>query len=150
MIRIAHDFFHVWRQVVVVRLGDEMAGELELAFWERVGLNTAQAYLASKATVSRDVETIIQALAKSSRIMGEEVRVEREGKDWLLVHEACPWPASYKRFHGDENCRPGCDRWFKTTVAHLNSCLEVYTEASIPDGYGKCVRRFRLGQCAHL
>lgn len=147
MVRIAHDFFHTWRQVVAARLGEETARELELAFWEQVGLNTAQAYLANKAAVSEDMETIIQALAKSSRIMGEEVRVEREGEDWLLVHEACPWPASYRRFHQHENCRPGCDHWFKTTVARLNPCLEVHTEASIPDGHGRCVRRLRF-RCA--
>lgn len=141
MILIAHDFFHNWRQAVCERYGEEVMEELTLRFWELVGKNTAAQYARAKID-GRDVERVARATARSSEIMGETVRVERDGEAWLLLHDACPWIDSYRRAGFDGKCRPGCHRWFQAAVQGLSPDLTVDTLASLADGDKQCIRRF--------
>ncbi|MGB9905312.1 MAG: hypothetical protein ACPLQO_11705, partial [Desulfotomaculales bacterium] len=115
--------------------------ELTLRFWEKVAEATARAYAAAGVVEKGGLEGLVRAIARSSEIMGETVQVERDGRDFLLIHTACPWVDSY-RAYGGGNCQPGCDRWFVETARALLPECTVVTESSIPAGQGKCVRRF--------
>jgi len=146
MIRVGHDFFHCWRLVLADDLGPQKTGELTLRFWDKVAEATARAYARGGAAAAgeNDLEGLVRLMARSSEIMGERVRVEADGDDFLLIHEACPWTDSYREYGGG-NCQPGCDRWFvKVAAAVLPGC-RVRTERSIPAGGGECVRRFSPG-----
>ena len=143
MIKVSHDFFHCWRQVLLEELGDEKTEELTLRFWEKVAEATARAYAAAGAAEKGGLEGLVRAIARSSEIMGETVQVGKDGQDFLLVHLACPWTDSY-RDYGGGNCQPGCDRWFIETARALIPECTVVTESSLPAGQGKCVRRFSL------
>jgi len=142
MIRVGHDFYHCWRQALLEELGVEKTEELSLRFWQKVANVTAGAY-ARAASGEMDLEGLVRVMARSSEIMGEQVRVERHGEDVLLIHEACPWTASY-RAYGGGNCRPGCDCWFREVAAAVVPGCSVRTESSLPGGDRECVRRFSL------
>ncbi|MFZ5634035.1 MAG: L-2-amino-thiazoline-4-carboxylic acid hydrolase [Bacillota bacterium] len=141
MILIAHDFFHNWRQTLYERYGEEVMEELTLRFWELVGKNTALQYTRGKID-PQDVERVARGAARSSEIMGETVRVQRDGEAWLLIHDACPWIDSYRRAGFAGRCRPGCDRWFEATVQGLSPDLGVETRACLASGDKQCIRRF--------
>lgn len=141
MVKIAHDFFHNWRQAVCEKYGDQDLEELTLRFWELVGKNTAAQY-ARAGIDGCDVERIARAAGRSSEIMGETVRVEPDGEAWLLLHDACPWIDSYRKAGFEGKCGPGCQRWFEATVKGLSPDLAVDTLACLAEGDKQCVRRF--------
>lgn len=147
MILIAHDFFHAWRRVVAEKYGEAEMEELTEKFWELVGRNTANQYRTKGKIDAGSVEQIVRAVARSSEIMGETVRVEREGEAWLLIHEACPWIETYRRAGYPGRCQRGCDRWFSTTVAELTPEVVVETTSCLAAGDGRCVRRFYRHSC---
>lgn len=141
MILIAHNFFHCWRQAVYERYGEGAMEELTLRFWELVGGNTAAQY--ARANIDgRDLERLAGAAARSSEIMGETVRVERDGEAWLLIHDACPWIESYRKAGFEGKCGPGCHRWFEASARGLSPDLAVDTLSCLGDGDQHCVRRF--------
>ena len=45
MQRICHDFFHGWRRTVQDRYGVEVAKELEMSFYQRIGEGTGKMFL---------------------------------------------------------------------------------------------------------
>jgi len=143
MIVVGHDFFHCWRQVLLEEVGGGKTEELVLKFWQKVANVTAQAYMHAGMVEKRDLESLVRVMARSSEIMGEKVHVERDGEDFLLVHEACPWTDSYRKYGGG-NCQPGCDCWFREVAKAVIPGCSVLTEASIPGGDRQCVRRFSL------
>lgn len=143
MIKVGHDFYHCWRQVLLEELGPGKTEDLTLRFWEKVADVTAKAYAKAKVLEKGGLEGLVRAMVRSSEIMGETVHLERDGEDFLLVHDACPWADSHREYGGG-NCQPGCDRWFMETVRILMPDCTVVTESSIPGGQGKCVRRFSI------
>ena len=139
MIRVSHDFFHRWRQAVVESVGEEKAREMELRFWELVGEGTAEAY---RRLNPASLGAIVDLMARSSLMMGEEVTTRTDGADCFLVHTGCPWPQSYRASGLGGSCRPGCDRWFAATVAKVDPRYGVETLSSLADGDNTCTRRF--------
>ncbi|MDA8335866.1 MAG: L-2-amino-thiazoline-4-carboxylic acid hydrolase [Peptococcaceae bacterium] len=142
MIRVSHDFFHRWRQAVLEGEGEEKAREMELRFWELVGQGTADAY---RRLNPASLGAIVDLMARSSRIMGEEVTTRKSGDECFLVHTGCPWPESYRAAGLGGSCRPGCDRWFAATLANLDAGYAVETLSSLADGDTTCTRRFYAG-----
>jgi len=142
MILIAHDFFHCWRNLVRGKYGDSAAEELTLKFWEEIGKNTAQQYIIKGRIDPEDVEQVVNAVARSSGIMGETVRVEKDGDAFLLIHDACPWIDSYVRAGSAGQCQKGCDRWFAATLSQLSPRLMVKTLSCLAAGDAQCLRRF--------
>ncbi|MCL6449620.1 MAG: hypothetical protein K6U04_16050 [Armatimonadetes bacterium] len=85
MIWVAHDFFHCWRRAVQEKYGEEAAAALTERFWKIVGRRTGELYLTKAGVAPGDMEAVVRAIARSSEIMGETVRVEKDGSDWLLI-----------------------------------------------------------------
>lgn len=141
MIKVSHDFFHCWRKAVLEKYGEEETEKLVLRFWELVGENTAKSYLNAKIDPG-DLNQVVKGAARSSQIMGEKVRVEKVGDDYLLIHDECPWIKSYKEAGAPGKCQPGCDRWFEATVSAMSPNLGVETISSLASGAQNCVRRF--------
>lgn len=141
MIFISHDFFHRWRQTVEETVGQQDARKLVERFWELVGQGTAEAYL-KKNKDPNDVEEVVQALARASEVMGETVRVEKDGEAVLLIHDACPWIDSFRDYGAPGQCQAGCDRWFGATAEGISSRLRVETASCLAAGDKTCTRRF--------
>lgn len=141
MIRITHDFFHGWRRTVAEAFGEDKAMELELRFYESVGAGTARMF-ADRGGRPEDVEKLVFSLVRASEVMGEKARMERDGGDWLLIHEACPWPATFRANGVPHTCQASCDHWFRTTARSVSPTLDVVTESALPAGDATCTRRF--------
>ncbi|AGL00632.1 L-2-amino-thiazoline-4-carboxylic acid hydrolase [Desulfoscipio gibsoniae] len=141
MILISHGFFHCWRQTVEETIGQQEAKKLVQRFWELVGQGTAEAYL-KKNRDPDSVEDVVQAFARASEVMGETVRVEKDGEAVLLVHDACPWIDSYRDYGSPGQCQLGCDRWFGAAVEGISPRLRVETTACQAAGDQTCARRF--------
>ncbi len=142
MIFIAHDFFHRWRQVVEERYGAEEGAELVNLFWQAVGGGTGESYLQRGRDVT-DLAQVVKAMARASEVMGETVRVVRDGEEYLLVHDACPWIDSFRDYGAPGLCQAGCDRWFSTAAKTISPALEVRTESCLAAGESSCTRRYR-------
>ena len=144
MILVAHDFFHCWRRAVQEEYGEEAAAALTERFWDSVGRRTGELYLTKGGVAPGDVEAVVRAIARSSEMMGETVRVEQDGPDdWLLIHEGCPWIESYRQYGAPGQCVPGCHTWFAAALAVAAPGFTVTTESSLARGDAACVRRFR-------
>jgi hypothetical protein len=143
MLFISHDFFHRWRQTVEESVGPQEAKKLVNRFWELVAKGSAQDYL-SKNKDPHDVEGVVQSLARASDVMGETVRVEKDGAAVLLVHDACPWIHSFREYGAPGQCQAGCDRWFGATAESISPRLKVETASCLAAGDNTCTRRFTL------
>ena len=143
MLFISHDFFHRWRQTVEETVSPQEAKKLVNRFWELVAKGSAQAYL-SKNKDPHDVEGVVQSLARASDVMGETVRVEKDGADVLLVHDASPWIDSFREYGAPGQCQAGCDRWFEATAETISPRLKVETTTCLAAGDNTCTRRFSL------
>lgn len=141
MVIISHDFFHSWRRAVAEKYGDAEMDQLTIRFWELIGQNTAAQYKKGKINPA-SAEQLARAVARSSEIMGETVRVEQDGDAWLLIHDSCPWIQSYQQAGYSGKCRTGCDRWFGATVEELSPAIAVETTACLADEDKWCIRRF--------
>lgn len=141
MISISHDFFHRWRQVVEEKYGLEESMNLADRFWELVGDSTADSYL-KRGKDTNDLEQIVDAFVKASLVMGESARMARNGDDFLLIHDACPWVDSFINYGAPGQCTAGCDSWFKRALKKISGDYSVRTECYIPAGGSTCTRRF--------
>ncbi|WP_206809298.1 L-2-amino-thiazoline-4-carboxylic acid hydrolase [Paradesulfitobacterium ferrireducens] len=141
MIFIAHDFFHRWRQVVEEKYGKEEAEGLILRFWELVGQGTGESYL-KRGRDTENLEQVVKAMLRASEVMGEQARMEADGNDYLLIHDACPWIDSFKSYGAPGECQAGCDHWFGTAVKVVSPNLNVVTESCLAAGDSACVRRY--------
>ena len=142
MIFIVHDFFHSWRKTVEEKFGPEVASDLVLRFWELVGQGTGDSYLKRRRDPG-DIEQIVKAMVRASQVMGESAVMVRDGEDYLLVHEACPWIDSFKNYGAPGQCQPGCDRWFESAVVTIPADISVTTESCLAAGDQTCRRRYR-------
>lgn len=141
MIFIAHDFFHRWHQVVEEKYGKEEAEGLTLRFWELVGQGTGESYL-KRGRDTENLEQVVKAMMRASEVMGEQARMEADGDDYLLIHEACPWIDSFKNYGTPGECQAGCDHWFATAAMVVSPKLKVKTEGCLAAGDNACVRRY--------
>ena len=131
----------------------EMCPEADVAavtdkMWEITGHQTAAAYI---KRLDKDKPLASHAAASivwSSQCMGEAAELEvTEGKDEAFVrHADCPWVHWHRRLDLLHEDQPGCDLWFQTTVADINSALgtnlKVETLEALPAGQSCCLRRF--------
>jgi hypothetical protein len=143
MIRITHDFFHAWRKSVADSHGEPAAKDMEMRFWENIGLGTGRMYLARGGTPD-DPGQIAFTMKRASDIMGETAHIAQDGDATLLVHTACPWIDSYRAAGLPNQCGAGCDHWFQTTVKTISPNLKVITESQLPRGDASCTRRFSV------
>ncbi len=143
MIRITHDFFHAWRKSVKDKQGEAAAMDTELAFWENVGVGTGEMYL-KRGGKPEDLEQIAFTMQRASDVMGETARMEKDGRDVLVVHTACPWMDSFRAAGLPNRCGEGCDRWFQATAQTISPKVRVVTESQLPKGDATCTRRFSL------
>jgi hypothetical protein len=143
MIRITHDFFHAWRKSVADKHGEQAAREMELAFWERIGVGTGEMYLA-RGGKPDSPEQIAFTMVRASEVMGETARLERDGDAALVVHTACPWMDSYRANGIANQCASGCDHWFQVAARTISPRIRVVTESQLPRGGATCTRRFTL------
>ncbi|MDT3698674.1 MAG: L-2-amino-thiazoline-4-carboxylic acid hydrolase [Thermincola sp.] len=141
MIVISHDIFHCWRQVVEEKLGPKEAVELVDRFWERVGEGTGKAYL-NRGRDTGDLEQIVGAMVRVSQTMGEKARMIKEGNDYLLIHDACPWIDSFRDYGAADQCQAGCDRWFVKSTETISPQFTVMTESCLAAGDKNCTRRY--------
>jgi len=143
MIRITHDFFHAWRKSVKDKGGEAAAMEMELAFWENVGVGTGQMYL-KRGGKPEDLEQIAFTMQRASDVMGETAHTKKDGQDVLVVHTACPWLDSFRAAGLPNRCGEGCDHWFQVTANTISPKVRVATESQLPKGDATCTRRFTL------
>ncbi len=141
MILISHDFFHRWRMVLEEKLGAEETFQLVDRFWELVGEGTAESYR-KRGKDTGDLEQIVHAFVKASLVMGEKARLEKEGNDVLLIHDACPWIDSFRDYGALGQCQSGCDKWFQTALKNISNDFSVQTETCLAAGGSNCTRRF--------
>lgn len=141
MISISHDFFHRWRMIIEEKLGPEEAIELVNRFWESVGEGTAESYL-KRGKDTNNLEQIVDSFVKASLVMGESARSAKDGNEVLLIHEACPWVASFQNYGAPGQCRAGCDKWFEAAVKNISGNFLVQTDSCLAAGDTSCIRRF--------
>lgn len=141
MIFISHDFFHRWRIVLEEKFGAEETDALVGCFWESVGEGTAESYL-KRGRDTEDLEQIVNAFVRASLVMGESARSVKDGNDVLLIHDACPWIASFKDYGAPGKCQAGCDKWFETALKIISSDFTVRTDSCMAAGENTCTRRY--------
>jgi len=137
-----------WREAVAELCPGIDPAAVADRMWEITGRQTAAAYL-KRIDPSRPLAPqVARSIVWSSRCMGEEAVFEEgaDAEEAFVRHDACPWFAWHERLGLLEEDRPGCDRWFSTTVNEINralgSTLRVETLGTLPDGDPACVRRF--------
>lgn len=141
MVFISHDFFHHWRKVIEDKLGFDESMKLAESFWKSIGENTADRYL-EQGKDPNDLEQIVGNFLKASLVMGEDARLVKDGDDFLLIHDACPWVDSFKNYGTPGQCPAGCDKWFEGAIGKMSGDFSVKTECWIPAGGTTCTRRF--------
>lgn len=141
LLYICHNFYFTWRNTVVEQLGQKETIDIVLKFWEKIGKDTANAYLKrGRVDVDKPV-TIAKAIKRSCEIMGEVVElVKRNENDVVVRHIYCPWWPSHKRLKLERECQLICDKWFQCVVKTLNSQMKIVTLKSIPRGNSCCER----------
>jgi len=146
--QIARAQHFAWREAVAETCPGVDPRAVVEKMWEITGRQTAAAYLKRLDPARPLAPQVAAAVAWSSQCMGEDARVETpgEGDEAFVRHEACPWFDWHTRLGLLAEDRPGCDRWFQTTVDEINRALgtklRVATLGTLPDGDAACVRRF--------
>jgi len=135
-----------WREAALALAPDLDPEELGNKMWEITGVQTARAYLKRLDRDKPLAPQVAQAIAWSSVCMGEDAVVEQgEGDEAFLKHNDCPWYHWHKRLDLLSEDQPGCDTWFRTTVAEVNKALgtnlKIETQRSLPAGGNCCLRR---------
>lgn len=113
--------------------------------WELTGDQTGAAYVAHLDASRPLAPQVARSIAWSSVCMGEDAVAEAQGAEAFVVHRDCPWFHWHQRGGLLAEDRPGCDAWFRNTVAQVNlrtgRQLRVETLAALPDGDPVCRRR---------
>jgi hypothetical protein len=136
-----------WREAVRTLCPDVDPATVVDRMWEITGRETAASYLRRIDRSRPLAPQVAECIAASSECMGEDARAEAlAGRDEAYVrHADCPWFHWHERLGLLAEDRPGCDRWFQSTVASLNdalgSRLRVETEETLPEGGARCSRR---------
>ena len=137
-----------WRQAVVELCPEVDPSAVVDRMWEITGVDTAAAYIRRLDPDAPLAAQVAAGIAWSSASMGEDAVVEpgEAGKDEVyLRHVACPWA----EWHGKHDLlaedRPGCDAWFRSTLAQVGAAakkeLRFETLQSLPEGADSCLRR---------
>lgn len=136
-----------WREAALALAPQLDPRQLTNKMWEITGVETAKAYLPRIDPKKPLPLQVAQAIAFSSACMGEDVTVETgHGEEAFVRHHHCPWFHWHKQRGLLDEDQSGCDTWFRTVVAELNTALasdiRVETQCSLPAGGAGCLRRF--------
>ena len=138
MIKVSHDFFHAWRQMMEEEVDDRRARFLTERFWEKIAISNAEMYRGDKTDISK----ILRFMARMSDVMGETVTTDSKNGESYLIHIACPWIDSFKEYEAKNRCQAGCDCWFETTLKLINPDLKMQTLDCLTEGGKGCIRKF--------
>ncbi len=136
-----------WREAVCTSCPDAEVGDVVLKMWEVTGRQTAQAYAKRIDPAAPLAPQVAAGIVWSSACMGEDAVVEPgDGGDSAFVrHTACPWLGWHERLGLLAEDRPGCDRWFQSTLDTLGKSVgatfNFETLESLPEGGSCCLRR---------
>lgn len=136
-----------WREAVRRRFPRSDPAALVDAMWEITGRRTAEAYLKRIDPARPLAPQVASCVAWSSRCMGERAsaRSARGGREAFVRHAECPWYGWHRKLGLLREDRRGCDRWFESTVKHVNrrlgTRLRVETLEALPSGGASCLRR---------
>jgi hypothetical protein len=145
--QIARAQHFAWREAVAQLCPGIDARAVAERMWEITGRDTAQAYLRRIDPARPLPRQVAEAVAWSSRCMGEDAAAEDGASDReaFVRHRACPWLDWHRKLGLEAEDRPGCDAWFRATVVELNRVLgadlAVETLETLPEGGGSCLRR---------
>lgn len=144
---IARAQHFAWHAAVRRICPDADPMKVTLEMWRATGEQTGSAY-AKKIDRNRPIAPQVAAsICWSSQCMGEDATLEDSPNkgEAFVVHRACPWQRWHERNGLIKEDRPGCDEWFRATVATINRKLgahvQVETLESLPDGGATCRRR---------
>jgi hypothetical protein len=136
-----------WRQAVVELCPDADPTAVVDRMWKLTGDQTAAAYLRHIDKTKPVAPQVAASIVWSSECMGEDAVAEPgEGPDEAVVrHTGCPWFTWHDKLGLLAEDRPGCDQWFRSTIAVVNAelgtKLQFETLESLPEGGSACVRR---------
>lgn len=139
-----------WREAVRQLFPDADPAAVAHRMWEVTGVETARAYLDRLDPAKPLAPQVASSIVRSSLCMGENAVVETgEGdREAFVRHHGCPWFDWHKRRDLLPEDRPGCDRWFQSTLDEINrtlgTTLRVETQKTLPDGDDSCLRRIWL------
>lgn len=124
---------------------DPMAVTLEM--WRVTGEQTGEAYVRRIDRKLPIAPQIAAGICRSSECMGEDATLESGAteREAFVVHRACPWQRWHEKQDLVKEDRPGCDEWFRETIAAVNRALgtdvRFETLETLPDGGTTCRRR---------
>lgn len=124
---------------------DPMRVTMEM--WRVTGEQTGAAYTRKIDRKLPIAPQIASSICWSSECMGEDAVTERGAHDEeaFVVHRACPWKGWHERMKLVHEDRPGCDEWFRATIATVNQALgtnvKFETLETLPEGGASCRRR---------
>lgn len=137
-----------WRAAVSECAPDVDAEAVVTRMWELTGEQTGAAYAKRFDRTAPLAPQFAHSIAWSSQCMGEDAVVEEDpaepGVAWVR-HRDCPWVHWHRRQGLLSEDQPGCDAWFRSTIAYLNRAggpqLQFETVQSLPEGADSCLRR---------
>ncbi|MBI5514678.1 MAG: hypothetical protein HY909_12960 [Deltaproteobacteria bacterium] len=136
-----------WRRAVEEACPSVDPSAVVLRMWRLTGEQTGRAYL-RRIDRSRPLgPQLARSIAWSSQCMGEDAAFEPGASDeeGLVRHRSCPWDAWHGRHALREECRRGCDEWFRATCAvvgaETGTDVRFETLESLPEGGASCLRR---------
>ena len=121
--------------------------KVTLEMWRVTGDQTGAAYVRKIDRKLPIAPQIASSICWSSECMGEDATMERGAneREAFVVHRACPWQRWHERNDLVKEDRPGCDEWFRATIATVNEALgtnvKFETIEALPDGGATCRRR---------
>ncbi len=136
-----------WREAVAELVPELDPRDVVLRMWELTGRDTAKAFVKRIDRKLPLAPQIGAQIVRSSACMGEdaELVVADDGDEALVHHDVCPWLRWHERNGLREECQPGCDRWFASTLDAINEStgakLAFETLQSMPAGAERCTRR---------
>ena len=145
LVEIARASHFAWREAALRCCPGLDPRQLVGEMWDITGVKTAEAYVKRLDPAGDLPRQVAASIVWSSQCMGEDARLEiGEQGECFVKHEACPW----HRWHEGQGLlaedRPGCDRWFESTLRTINeklgTRLRFETLSTLPEG-GDCCRR---------
>jgi hypothetical protein len=146
LVEISRASHFAWREAVTRLCPGIDPATVVNEMWEITGEQTAEAYLPRLDPSGDLARQVAASVVWSSVCMGEDAHLERaEAGGWIVRHDACPWQRWHEKQELLVEDRPGCDRWFETTLRVINerlgSRLRFETLSALPDGGDHCRRR---------
>jgi hypothetical protein len=147
LVEISRASHFAWREAALRCCPDVDAAKLVNTMWEITGVQTAESYVKHIDPDGDVARQVAESIIWSSRCMGEDVELEvgKAPGEYLVRHRACPWHRWHEKQGLLPEDRPGCDRWFASTLDTINeklgTSLRFETLSALPEGDDCCLRR---------